>query len=441
MRLGVRSLIGVAAITLCASSPALADRHYIERGETLEHIARQYDCSVEEIQRANGINTTLIRAGKTLKIPRCHHRRTRVAASEGKPKARRAKVEKRKAVAITVVEGQSIGKPWDGQLNDAARLRLGDGFKIRRPKRAWGASHVVAHVQRALGSIRDRFPKAHTLAIGDLSAREGGPISDHRSHQSGRDIDIGLYFTKVPDGYPDSFVDADENLDLKKTYYLIQAFAKTADEPTGVAKIYLDFRVQGRLYKWAKEHDVPTGYLDELFPDLPCEDGFIPSCDPTAGTAITVELEATVVGVEFALVPLGSIAGQVTDAVTGEPIPATVLVWGEDGELVTNDFGSDGFYHVGSLAAGQYYVGAVPFAPEHLGELYGGLPCTWGVCDPTQGTPVTVSLGAVTSNIEFELGAGGQITGRVTNTQGQPLSVRLTVADEIGRNVIGRHAA
>jgi murein endopeptidase len=265
-RAEVCTLIGVTAIALL-SGTALADRHYIERGETLEHIARQYNCSVEEIQRANKINTTLIRAGKTLKIPRCRHGRTRVAVAE-KTAARRAKktvVEKRKPIAIRVVEGQSIGKPWDGVLQDGVRLHLGEGFKIRRPKRAWGATHVIAQVERALESVRDRFPNAHTLAIGDISAREGGPISDHHSHQTGRDIDIGLYFKEVPEGYPNSFADADENLDLKKTYYLIQAFAKTADEDTGVAKIYLDFALQGRLYNWAKDHDVPTGYLDELF--------------------------------------------------------------------------------------------------------------------------------------------------------------------------------
>jgi hypothetical protein len=46
---------------------------------------------------------------------------------------------------------------------------------------------------------------------------------------------------------------------------LLQAFAKTADDDIGVQKIYLDFGVQGRLYKWAVAHDVPRGYLDELF--------------------------------------------------------------------------------------------------------------------------------------------------------------------------------
>jgi len=270
----------VAGLVAMGAGPAFAERHLIERGETLEHIARAYNCSVGEIQHANGIDTTLIRAGRTLRIPACKHGRRKVASAARRATTRErdagrddtdAKVERerprrdKKQIAIAVVTGQSVGAPWDGELDHGVRLHLGDGFKIRRPNRAWGASHAVAQVEHALQAVHDRFPDAHTLAIGDMSAREGGAITEHRSHQSGRDIDIGLFFTKVPDGYPDSFVSANDDLDLRKTWTLLQTFAKTADEDTGVQKIYLDFAVQGRLYKWARAHDVPRGYLDDLF--------------------------------------------------------------------------------------------------------------------------------------------------------------------------------
>jgi murein endopeptidase len=262
------SALMIGFVTLLISGTAFAKRHTIERGETLVHIARAYNCSVEELQRANGIDTTLIRAGTTLRIPSCKPVRKKVAAVTSGERVERVEPRgrvRRKETVVSPVAGQSVGAPWDGELQDGVRLHLGDGFKIRRPHRAWGASHVVAQIERALNSVRDRFPEAHTLAIGDLSAREGGPVTEHRSHQSGRDIDIGLYFTRVPEGYPDSFVAANDDLDLRKTWTLIQAFAKTADQDTGVQKIYLDFAVQGRLYRWAKDHDVPRGYLDELF--------------------------------------------------------------------------------------------------------------------------------------------------------------------------------
>ncbi|MGV6827527.1 MAG: LysM peptidoglycan-binding domain-containing protein [bacterium] len=44
-------------------------RHKISSGETLSHIARQYDISVKAIQQANNLKNTNIRAGKHLMIP------------------------------------------------------------------------------------------------------------------------------------------------------------------------------------------------------------------------------------------------------------------------------------------------------------------------------------------------------------------------------------
>jgi murein endopeptidase len=156
--------------------------------------------------------------------------------------------------------------PWNGRLSDGVQLPVGDGYHIRRPHRSWGCSHVVAHIARAIDAVRARFPAVHTLAIGDLSAKKGGAITDHRSHQSGRDVDIGLYYRAVPRGYPRSFVDATPaNLDCAATWALLHAFARTADEPAGVAAIFLDYDVQGQLYTWALDHGVPADYLRRLF--------------------------------------------------------------------------------------------------------------------------------------------------------------------------------
>jgi murein endopeptidase len=165
-----------------------------------------------------------------------------------------------------VVAGQSIGNPWHGHLHDGVRFPDGLGYLIRRPLRAFGAAHVVTQLERAIAAVRTRFPALHTLAIGDLSARRGGALTEHRSHQSGRDVDVGLYYTTVPRGYPQSFIAAtDDNLDRAATWALLYAFARTADQPAGVTAIFLDFEVQGLLYTWALDHGVPQAYLDRLF--------------------------------------------------------------------------------------------------------------------------------------------------------------------------------
>jgi murein endopeptidase len=114
--------------------------------------------------------------------------------------------------------------------------------------------------------IREQFPDAHVLAIGDLSAEHGGPISEHHSHQSGRDADIGLIYTSQPEGFPQSFVRATEgNLDEAATFALVSAFADTAREDGGVQVMFLDFEVQGMLCRWARAHGVDDDTLDRLF--------------------------------------------------------------------------------------------------------------------------------------------------------------------------------
>src|SRR5688572_9819030 len=135
----MRLVVGVLAVIslVLVGKPAAAERYRIEAGETLEHIARAYNCTVAELQRANKLDTTLIRAGKTLRIPACKPRKAKPrgggagkvaaatgpvrspgeledagaeAATEGdaaEGKAKRGR--KRKEIAIEVITGQSVG--------------------------------------------------------------------------------------------------------------------------------------------------------------------------------------------------------------------------------------------------------------------------------------------------------------------------------------------
>jgi murein endopeptidase len=164
------------------------------------------------------------------------------------------------------LQGQSIGAPWAGQLQGATRLQLGRGAHIRRPQRAFGTKTTVAHVRRAVRATLASFPKAHTLAIGDLSAEHGGWISEHSSHRSGRDIDLGFFYKRRPAEYPASFVRAtDDNLDRAATWALLANLLASGGEDGGVQTIFLDYDVQGRLYKWAKASGVKAQLLGRIF--------------------------------------------------------------------------------------------------------------------------------------------------------------------------------
>ncbi|MBA3821390.1 MAG: penicillin-insensitive murein endopeptidase, partial [Deltaproteobacteria bacterium] len=157
-----------------------------------------------------------------------------------------------------------IGQPWNGRLRGGARLPAGDGYKVRRPSRAFGATHVVDHLQRAIEMVRALYPDVHTLAIGDLSAQHGGKIDRHHSHQSGLDVDLGFYFHVVPAGYPDTFVTANAELDLAATWALLTAFSRTTHLDDGVQMIFLDHAVQARLYHWARKRGTPEDQLADI---------------------------------------------------------------------------------------------------------------------------------------------------------------------------------
>jgi hypothetical protein len=254
--------VALAAIAMSAARPASAEiaaRIKIQPGDTLTVIARRYDCTIEAVQRANRLDGTLILAGQRLAVPVCK-------GKDAAKKGGRVRVARVEPIEIPLVSGQSVGRPWDGKLRRGTRMPTGTGYLIRRPARAYGASHVVAQLRHAIRTVRSDHRGLHTLAIGDLSQKSGGAISEHRSHQSGRDLDVGFYYKRKPAGYPESFVSATaRTLDRAATWDLLVAFARTADEPGGVQAIFLDYEVQGWLYDWALDRGVDEGYLDRLF--------------------------------------------------------------------------------------------------------------------------------------------------------------------------------
>lgn len=57
----------------------------------------------------------------------------------------------------------------------------------------YGTEELVGALRRAAETMEQRFETGFPLAIADLSARRGGPSRWHRSHQSGRDVDLIFY--------------------------------------------------------------------------------------------------------------------------------------------------------------------------------------------------------------------------------------------------------
>lgn len=210
----------------------------------------------------------------------------------------------------------------------------------------------------------------------------------------------------------------------------------TYSSDTGAYQVY--GLVPGNYFVVAESYN----FIDELYNNIPCPGGAPTGCNPASGTSVAVSLGAATTGIDFALVRKGGIAGTVRDAVTSAPLPSSyVWIYDSSGTPVTSTYSSNnGTYQVTGLDAGNYFAVADSYPynnNQYDAELYNNLPCPSGSCNPTAGTPIPVTLGAVTTAIDFALSQSGVITGLVTDTSGTPrpyLSIYLYDASGQYRN-------
>ena len=150
------------------------------------------------------------------------------------------------------LRGVAAGAPQDGRLVDPVRLPDVPAIHIRRPERAYGTGRLVQAVLRAVASVERRFPETQVIAIGDLSAPQGGPLPGHKSHQNGRDVDVA-YYTR-DESTDEQFVDLTPgNLDTARTWAFIEALLDSGD----LQFIFIDHALQAPLYEYAAAHASP----------------------------------------------------------------------------------------------------------------------------------------------------------------------------------------
>jgi hypothetical protein len=253
------------SIALGSAVPdASARSHVVGPGESLWLIARANRCDVDAVRRANRLSGTTIRPGQKLRIPSCSEPVRRVALKADGERERER---------VRPLGAQSIGRPQDGRLANASLLPPDPAaYFIRRPQRAYGTRRTVDQIVRVIQRVRRRFPRVHPLAVGDLSARAGGKITMHSSHQSGRDVDLGFYFRTRPRSYPAEFVVASAgNIDVAACFALFTALADTAGRPGGVERMFMSYDTQALFHRLGRAHGISRATLERLFqyPDGP----------------------------------------------------------------------------------------------------------------------------------------------------------------------------
>ncbi len=153
----------------------------------------------------------------------------------------------------------SIGTPDAGLLVNPVPFPEGPYWAVRDPTEAWATQETIDSVVTAIEAVHARYPGAPRLVIGDISHPGGGRLNRHRSHQAGRDVDIGFYYKR---GELASFATARQrDLDLPRTWALVRALVTETD----VERIFVDRSLISVLYKHALGEGEDRAWLDDVF--------------------------------------------------------------------------------------------------------------------------------------------------------------------------------
>ena len=112
------------------------------------------------------------------------------------------------------LRSRSLRYPWDGQLSRGLRVQQSEYVRYvgeyAPAGRFYGTWELVQLMERSARRVAFRLPGAR-LSIGELSRPGGGRVDGHRSHESGRDVDVGFYVTNTEGKpmYTHAFADID----------------------------------------------------------------------------------------------------------------------------------------------------------------------------------------------------------------------------------------
>jgi len=140
--------------------------------------------------------------------------------------------------------GLSTGSPNNGTLVNGIPLPQTELFEVWKPEWAYGSTHAVGVVVTAIGDFRRNTGWNGTLTIGSMSKYGGGHFPPHKSHQSGRDVDIRLPRLDGSGAHPNH-----AQTDWHAAWALISAFIDTGE----VQVIFLSRRLHGMLRAAAKD--------------------------------------------------------------------------------------------------------------------------------------------------------------------------------------------
>lgn len=169
----------------------------------------------------------------------------------------------------------SIGHPNDGQQLRAKRLHPSRYIKLKdgSPERSYGHPALILMLERSAKELQ-RVAPGSVLVVGDISAPNGGPLSGHHSHQSGRDADVAFYAldqngkSKILDHYVKFNANGQSTdgsgyvFDDWRNWLLVQSWVR--DHRAGLSHIFISRPLRQRLLTYASNQPAFVKYVAEV---------------------------------------------------------------------------------------------------------------------------------------------------------------------------------
>ena len=149
----------------------------------------------------------------------------------------------------------SFGSPAAGRLLNGVQIPPNPAlYSLRNMDHAYGSTHAINALQRGMAAFRRETGFDRPVYIWDMSQRRGGYFVPHKSHRTGRDVDIAL---PLRPGFEPGTQDR-HSVDWEATWHMIRSFIRTGE----VHYIFLARMHQVSLYKAAKACGATPEELD-----------------------------------------------------------------------------------------------------------------------------------------------------------------------------------
>ena len=163
---------------------------------------------------------------------------------------------------VTELGALSIGAANRGLLFNGVPMPESPRWVIAEPRFSFGTEETVQAIAHAIDAVNELYPNTHPLTIGHLSKATGGWLRPHHSHQSGRDVDLGLYYTDDSRWYVKATA---ENFDVERNWALLSALMKT----TPVEYIFIDRSLHPALKSQALAVGEAPNFVRDAFDGIP----------------------------------------------------------------------------------------------------------------------------------------------------------------------------